>query len=316
MVFFNACAGVFTIFLIALLGYVLARRKHVPQSVERVLPRFVTTIALPPYLFRNITTTFGHDDLAALLSGALIPFLSIAIMLALAWGLSKLLGVPHGRAGVFRTAFATSSTMNIGLPINIALFGEAAVPYVLLYFLPNALTFWTVGNYSLAHDGKSANVRLFSRETLRQICSPPLVGFMLGLAVVFLDLHIPTFVDKSLKYVGDMALALAIMYIGIMLNGIRLKDCTLERDSVAVFIGRFVVSPLCVLLLSLVIPISPLMLSVFLIQSSLPVMLNVAILAGYYGADVRFSTVVTSVSTVMALLTIPLYMALIGYFLM
>lgn len=316
MVFFNACGGVFTIFLIALVGYALARWNLVPQSAERVLPRFVTTIALPPYLFRHITATFHRDDLVALLSGAVIPFVSIGVMIVLAWAFSGALNIRHGRAGAFRTAFATSSTMNIGLPINIALFGETAVPYVLLYFLPNALTFWTFGNYSLAHDGKSANIRLFSRETLKQICSPPLMGFLLGLAVVFLDVRLPVFMDNTIKYVGDMALALAIMYIGIMLSGIKLADCTLERDSLVVFIGRFVISPLCVLLLSLVIPVPPLMLGVFLIQSSLPVMLNVAILAGYYGGDVKFATMVTSLSTVMALVTIPLYMVLIGYFLL
>lgn len=315
MIFLNACAGVFTVFLIALLGFFLARRGLVPQSTAKILPRMVTTIVLPPYLLRNITATFQRDELVSLLSGAVIPFLSIFFAFVLAWVLSKALKVKRGRAGIFRTSFATSSAMNIGLPINIALFGEAAMPYLLLYFFANVIGFWTIGNYSLAHDGESADVKLFSFATLKQICSPPLIGFILGLVLVFLDIRLPVFLDKAFKYVGDMTVGLVMIYIGIMLSEIRLSDCRLERDVLVVFAGRFVISPLCVLLLSLAFPIPPLMRNVFLIQASLPVMQNVAILSAYYKADVKFATVVTSFSTILSLITIPLYMVFIGYFL-
>ena len=76
MAFFNACFGVLTVVLIGLLGYSLARRGTLPASLAAVWPKFVTTIALPPYLFRNITTTFERDELLPLLSGLSIPLLS------------------------------------------------------------------------------------------------------------------------------------------------------------------------------------------------------------------------------------------------
>ena len=42
--------------------------------------------------------------------------------------------------------------MYIGLPVNLALFGDEALPFVLLYFFANTVFFWTVGNYSISHD--------------------------------------------------------------------------------------------------------------------------------------------------------------------
>lgn len=315
MAFLNACQGVLTIFCIGLLGYILARGGKIPATLVKVLPRFVTTIVLPPYLLRNITSAFDRDQLIHLLFGAIIPFLSILATFGMAMALSKLMKVADNRKGIFRTGFSTSSTMNIGLPINIALFGETALPYVLLYFFANAVLFWTFGNYSIAHDGESAGVRLFSLQTLKQVCSPPLIGFFAGISLVLLDVHLPSFVDKSFKYVGEMAIALSIMYIGIVLNDISFKDFRLERDVAVVFAGRFLVSPLCVLLLSLIFPIPPLMRNVFIVQSSLPVMMNVSILSGYYKADVRYATLLTSVSTIISLVTIPLYMAIIARYL-
>ena len=315
MAFWNACSGVLTVFCLGVLGYLLARANKLPESLVRILPRFVTTIVLPPYLLRNITSTFDRDQLLHLVYGLVIPFISIFAVMAFAALLCKVMKVRKGRRGIFKTAFATSSTMNIGLPINVALFGDASLPYVLLYFLANAVTFWTLGNYFIAHDGESANVRLFSMQTLKQVCSPPLMGFLLGIVLVLLDVRVPGFIDKSFKYVGDMAIALSLMYVGVMLNGISFREVHMGRDEMAVFAGRFLISPLTVLFLSFVFPVPALMRNVFIIQSSLPVMMNLAILSGYYKADVKFGTLITSVSTLISLVTIPLFMVLIATFL-
>ncbi len=315
MAFLNACSGVLTVFCIGFLGYLLARRGAVPQKTAAALPRFVTSIVLPPYLLRSTTSTFDHDLLIQLLSGVMVPFLSIAVTFGLAIILARVMNVAPNRRGTFSTAFATSSALNIGLPINIALFGEASLPYALLYFFANAVFFWTLGNYSIAHDGESASVKLLSLETVKRICSPPLLGFLCGVMLVLLDLRLPVFLDKSLKYVGDLAIGLCIMYIGVMLNGIPRDQCRLDRDLIAVFIGRFVISPLTVFLLSLLLPIPEMMRNVFIIQSSLPVMMNLAILSGYYKADAKYGAVATSLSTVFSLFTIPVYMVLMTTFL-
>ena len=313
MAFFNACSGVLTIFLVGLLGYILAKKGWISPDTASVLPRFITTIVLPPYLLRSITSSFERDQLIHMLYGAVIPFLSIFSAFLLAFMLSRVLKVAKNRRGIFRTAFSTSNTMNVGLPINIALFGESSLPYVLLYFFANAIFFWTVGNYSIAHDGEGASAKLFSLNTLKQICSPPLMGFACGIALVLLDIHLPVFIDKTFKYVGDMAIALSLLYIGILLKDTGLREYKIDRDILVVLIGRFFVSPLLVIALTSVIAIPELMRNVFIIQSSLPVMMNAVILAGHYKADLRYATIAISLSTILSMITIPVYMLLILY---
>lgn len=315
MTILNAFSGVSTIFLVGFLGFFLARKKLIGQEVIAVLPRFVTVIALPPYLLRTATTTMDKEHLMDLFAGAGIPFLAVFLAFAVAGILSVLMRVKPRRKGLFLVGFATSNAMNIGLPINIALFGEAALPYALVYFLANATTFWTFGCYSIARSGEGANVVLFSLGTLRRIFSPPLVGFGLGLLLVYLEWQLPVFLDKSFKYVGDMAIPLGTIYVGIMISSIRREDLGFDRDTLAVFAGRFLVSPLIVLFLTWLMPVPPLMRNVFLIQSSLPVMINAAILAGYYKADTRYATLLTGVSTLLSVITIPLFMLLITAFL-
>lgn len=313
MIFANAFSAVLTIFCVGILGYLLKRAGWIAEDTAKVMPKFLTAIVLPPFLLRTVTATFEHDQLLELISGSIVPFVSILACFCLAGLIARACKIAPDRYGTFKVAFATSNTMNIGLPINIALFGEAAAPYVLVYFFASVTFFWTVGNYSIAHDGVGKNVKLFSMDSLKKIFSPPLVGFMIGILLVVFDLHLPVFIDKAFKYVGDMTIGLAIMYIGVMLGDVRLSDYRLERDLLLVLLGRFVVSPLSIIVISSFLPVPDMMRKVFVIQSSLPVMMNAVILAGYYKADAKFAAVIISVSTLMAIGTVPLFAMLVEY---
>ena len=313
--FLTACGGVTTVFLVGFLGYLLVRRGWVGPEMTKNLPRIITTIVLPAYLFRNITSGFERDQLLTLLYGSLLPLCSLSLSFALAYFLARATGMRHGRRGIFRTGFSVSSAVIIGLPVSAALFGEEALQYALLYFIANATFLWTLGNYSIARDGEKADVRLFSLATLRHICSPPLIGFLAGLTMVLLGLHLPAFLDKTIKYVGDMSIGLSLMYVGMMLHGVDVKAVNLERDVLMVFFGRVIFSPMCVLALSYIFSIPPLMRNVFIIQSALPVMVQVPVLAGYYKADARYATVITTFSTIVCLVALPIWMVLITTFL-
>lgn len=314
MTILNAFSGVSTVFLVGFLGYFLARKKLIGPETVAALPRILTVVALPPYLLRTATTTMDKEQLAHLFSSAAIPFMSIFLSCILAFFLSRLLRVSPQRRGIFITAFATSNSMNIGLPINITLFGEVSVPYTLVYFLANAVSFWTLGCYCIARSGEGANVSLFSRESLKRIISPPLVGFGLGLLLVYLDWQLPSFIDKSFKYIGNMVIPLGTMYVGIMISSIQKKDLGLDRDILIVFIGRFLVCPLIIIMLMWLVSVPPLMRNVFIIQASLPVMINTTIVSAYYKADTRYATVLTGFSTLLSVVTIPLYMIILTLF--
>jgi len=313
--FLTACGGVTTVFLVGFLGYLLVRRGWVGPEMTKNLPRIITTIVLPAYLFRNITSGFERDQLLTLLYGSLLPLCSLSISFASAYFLARAMGMRHGRRGIFRTGFSVSSAVIIGLPVTAALFGEDALQYALLYFIANATFLWTLGNYSIAHDGEKAGVRLFSLATLKNICSPPLMGFLAGMAMVLLGLHLPAFLDKTIKYVGDMSIGLSLMYVGMMLHGVDVKAVNMERDVLMVFFGRAIFSPVCVLALSYIFSIPPLMRNVFIIQAALPVMVQVPVLAGYYKADARYATVITTFSTIVCLVALPFWMVLITAFL-
>ncbi|MDR2947263.1 MAG: AEC family transporter [Candidatus Adiutrix sp.] len=310
----QAIECVLSLFLIGLVGYVLARRGWFSPETKALLPRLVTMITLPPYLFANILSTFNRDQLVHLIYGSLVPITSVVIVFLLALPLAKLLKIPENRWGAFCVGVPTSNTIFIGLPVNVALFGPDALPYVLLYFFGNTTFFWSVGNYclSLGGEGGRRPEKILSLATFRRIFSPPLMGFLCGLALVLLSWRPPNFIMTACAYIGGLTTPLAIIFIGIALASVKLKELKPDRDVLALLIGRFTLSPIVIYGLISLFPLPPLMAKVFIIQSSLPMVSSIALLSGYYGTDVRYASVVASLSTLAMLVTVPAYMLILA----
>ena len=313
MLLFNAFSGVFTVFLVASLGFILRRKGWISHETVTVLPRFITVVVIPPFLLRSITSGFDREQLLSLLSGAMVPMLALFACFGLAVIIARLLNVRKGRRGCFAMAFVAANSLNVGLPVNIALFGEGVIPYILVYFIAGDVFFWTVGNYCIARDVEHTRVKLFSLQTLKRVCSPPLVGFFLGMALVLLDIQLPAFVDKAFKYVGEMAVALLLIYIGIVIGEINVKDLMPDRDAIVALIGKLLLCPLVVLGLATVFSLPEMMRNVFVIQAGMPVMLTAAILTGYYKGDSAFMTLTAAISTLAIIVTAPFWAFCLGF---
>jgi hypothetical protein len=78
-----------------------------------------------------------------------------------------------------------------------------------------------------------------------------------------------------------------------------------------VLAGRFLVSPGVMLLLLQLTELPLLMKQVFFVQSIMPAMTQTPILAKVYGADTEYAGIMTSVTTVASLITIPICMCLV-----
>jgi predicted permease len=306
----QAVACVLGLSLIGLVGYVLEKRRWFSPETKTALARIVSLVCLPPYLFTNVVRTFGRDEFSNMIRGVLIPVISIGLTYGLSVAVVRLARVRQNRRGLIATSIASSNTIFIGLPVNTTIFGDTALPYVLIYFLANSAFLWTIGNYSISLDGGKKTERVWSQATLKRLISPPLVGFSLGLLVTALGLAPPQFLMAALGSIGGMTTPLALIFTGLALAGVRPKTRKPDKDALLLLCGRFVAAPFMLIILLLLFPVTPLMAKVFVIQSSLPMATNIAILAGFHNSDANFASLATAISTLMSLLTIPFYTAL------
>ena len=308
----NALQSVLSIVVMIALGYYLTRKGLFDQGVSTLFSRLVLEVSLPAMMVSNLLTVFDREKLYSAGKGLIIPFASMVICYTAAMAVAKLIKVRPERRGVFQAMFFASNTIFIGMPVNLALFGEKSVPYVLFYYAANTTLFWTIGVYGISRDKKGCKDRIFSMNTVKHIFSPPFLGLLTGLLLVILGIKLPGFIMDSLKYIGNLTTPLSLIFIGITFSNIRLKDIKFDKDMAALLFGRFVFSPLVVYALSLVITIPNLMVKVFIIQSSMPVIAQAALTAKAFDADYQYATVMVTVTTVLSVLLIPVYMVLMS----
>lgn len=301
---------VLTIFLMIGLGMLLTHIGWLRDEHARLLTQLVTRVALPAMIISKVLTQFTRDSLLGSGLGLLVPFLSLLVMLALSALIGRLIRVPAGRVGAFRTMFAFSNSVFIGVPVSMALFGEASVPHAMLYYIANTTLFWSVGYAMLSGDG---GVR--KRFDWKNLLPLPLIVFFACAALVLIGLSLPKFVMDAAGYVGDLVTPLSMLYLGLvlmrMVRGERLLRW--QRGYSWVLLGRFAFSPLLLAAISLLIPVPTLVRNVLIVQSAMPVMSQISIVAGECGSDAEYAAGGTALSTLFSLIAIPAYMALMPY---
>ena len=310
MVFVNALTGIFSLLLVVGLGCLLGRLGWFSASSRQLLPRLVTNISLPPFLACTIISSFSRDSLLPLLHGAALPLLTMCLLFGLAFIAAKIMRVQKRRFGLFCACVSNPNTIFIGIPVNLALFGVESTPYVLLYYFPSTFFFWTVGNYFISRD-ESASARKGSAFEWRKIFAPPMYGFFCGLGCICLDIRIPDFLFQAARITGELTTPLALIFIGLTLEAMDFSRLRLHRDIVTPLIGRLVISPLLLWLLLPLFDLPTLMGNVFVIQSALPVLMQVAILSAYYDTDPEYGSIMVCLSTILCVITVPVYMTLL-----
>ena len=302
--------GIFEILFIIGIGFILAKKGWFAADTSALLTKLVMKIALPLYMLCQLEKDFTHDSLLQIAPDLLLPFSSILLAYIVGRIAVKLLHIRQDRQGVFITCFFIANTIFIGLPVNLALFGTQSVPSVMLYYMANTTMFWTLGVYHIVNDstGGEKAMPLFSLQTLKKVFSPPLLGFLIGLAFILANIQLPEFLLVSFQYVGNLATPLSLMVIGIEMSSISLASVHWDRDLIGALCGRFIICPLCVLALLPVIVVTPMSVQVFTMQASMPAMTQMTVVAKAVGADVKYATQVSFLSVVLGLIVIPLYM--------
>jgi predicted permease len=313
---FVALQSVFSVILMIGLGFGLAKARWFEGDAASLISRLVVNVALPTYMISNLMGGYDRAGLLSMLPGLPVPFAVMIASYLVAMGVAALLRVKKERRGTFQSMFALSNTVFIGLPVNLLLFGDASLPFALLYYIANTTLFWTLGVYGIAVDGAVRNgsrkPSLLSLSGLRRILSPPLLGFLVAVILILLGVQLPKSIMDTCRYLGNMTTPLSMLFIGIVIARVEWKKLKFEKDYVAVLVGRFIATPALMVLALRWLDLPLLMKQVFLMQATMPAMTQTPILAEAYKADTEYAAVGTSLTTVASMISIPVYMTLIG----
>ena len=310
-IFLRSISGILVILGMILVGFIIGEKGWFDDKSRGLLAKLVTQVALPCYMLYTITQRFTAADLLKMLPALRFPALSMVILLGIATGVARIFAVRQDRRGLFISMFFNSNTIFVGLPINQALFGDASIPYVLIYYMCNTTFFWTLGTYLIQRDGEG-EAQFDLKTSLKKVFSPPLMGFLLGLVLVMLQIKLPAFLASDLQYLGNLTTPLSMIFIGLSVSHVGVKQLVLGKEQLLILLGRFLVAPLLMASIVYWAPLPSLMKQVFIIQSAMPVMTNAPVVAKLYGADSDYAAVMVTETTLATMVVIPFLMLLMA----
>lgn len=198
------------LFINIMFGYVIKRIRLVDSKTLKVMNNVTFKTFLPLLLFYNVYKT----KLDGTINARLMIFAPIAIFTAciLAAMIVLMIEKENKRRGVLIQAIFRSNFVLFGLPVVISLFGEesAGVTAMLIAVIVPMFNFLAVIILEMFRGGK-----IDIRKIVQGIITNPLIlSSMMGLILLFLNIRLPYFIEKSINDISKIATPLALIILG------------------------------------------------------------------------------------------------------
>ncbi|HEX2099154.1 MAG TPA: AEC family transporter [Candidatus Synoicihabitans sp.] len=290
------------VFALIGLGAIARRVRWLTEEADGSLLKLVVNLLYPCLIFENVLGNAALRDPSNVLLAPLVGYVTLAGGILAALYAGKLLGLEPGRG--LRTFAYSVGIYNYGyipIPLMAALFGPESLGVLLVHNVGCEAAIWTVGILVLS--GGSL------REGWKKLINAPLITLVLALIgnVFNLDAHLPQAVRTVIGMCGACAIPLGLLLIGGTLMEYLARPAqlfSLRIISTATLL-RLVVFPAVFLLVAAVLPASPELKRVMLVEAAMPAGILSIVIAKHYGGQPLTAVQVVLGTTAVGLLVIP-----------
>ena len=157
--FLNALSASLVLMALMAVGFFMGWRGWMGPSEKKFLSKYIVNIAVPCTCITGLLSNLSHDMLLEAGFMLLSAVVGILLTLLLSMALAQLLHIPHNRWGVFVAMTGLSNVLFIGLPVCTQLFGDACLPYVMIYYLGNTSFLQSVAIMLIQRSGTAQGTR-------------------------------------------------------------------------------------------------------------------------------------------------------------
>lgn len=310
--FLNAMSAVLVLLMLMSVGYFMGQGGWMTGTEKKFLSRFIVNIAVPCTCITGVLNNLDRTMLFSALIMLAACFAGVVLTLGVSALVGKLLKLPRERFGVFVAMGGLSNTLFIGLPVTTQLFGDACIPYVMIYYLANTVLVQTVGILLIEHAGgkQTGNSPFAFIKSVFQ--KPPILGVVAAIVLLVAGLRPPELLMRFAGYISGTVSPLALMYCGFVLYEVGIKNLRFSKGIPTMLVIRLVLAPLLCYGMCAVMNVTGFPQSVFIVESALPVVTQVTVLAGAYGADEQYAASGACLSTLASFITIPVLMVIMS----
>ncbi|MDO6763819.1 AEC family transporter [Agarivorans sp. 1_MG-2023] len=271
--------------IIVMLG-LLYGRKHRPDI--SAANRMNMEIFCPALIFSVLANTqLELSDYSELLLASIWVVLGSGLIL---WPLIKIFKL---KARTFLPPMMFNNAGNLGLPLIILAFGEAAMPIAVILFVVEMVLHFSVGLYFIDSQAK----------LLSTLKIPVIIAAIAGLIWGGLELSLPAIIATPIDLLGQISVPLMLFTLGVRLIDVDLKDWKIGLlGAVACPLSGLICAGIAIMIL----PLTPLQQSCLILFSALPPAVLNFIVAEQYQVEPQRVASIVMLGNIASLFFIPL----------
>lgn len=286
-----------TIFVLMGIGFLFSKAGMITAEGRKTLNHLIINIILPCNIFHSF---LSGADLSVLKSCFVIFLLSLGNqVLSFLVGGKIYPGAGKEQLPVLRYGTICSNAGFMGSPLVEGIYGAEGLLFGSIYLIPQRIAMFSVGLACFTKEG--------DRSVWKRILTHPcIIAVEAGLLFLIFPLPLPGFAERTVTALSNCTTAMSMIVIGSILSEVKIRSVFTKLNFYYCFI-RLAVVPGMMLLLCSFLPVEPLVAGVSVVLSGMPAGSTTAILAAQYGADEEFAVKTVFLSTLLSLVTIPLW---------
>ncbi len=287
-------------------GHLLTRTRFIAEAGWLAMERLLYFICFPALLFVELAKADFAGQPVLGFGGTLLA--AQLLMAGLAAALRRPLAMP-GPSYTSVVQCVVRWNSYVALATAPVLFGPGAAPLAAIAVAIMVPVANLVSVAALARHGKGRAPGIL--PTLKALASNPLVvACVAGILLNASGLGLPTLLAEPLAMLGKATLALGLLVVGAALQ----PGAMLARPAwtVVATVGKLLAKPLAALGIGLAAGLDATALGVAVLVCAVPTSTTSYILARLLGGDVELMTSLVTTTTILAIVTMPLVLALVG----
>ncbi len=293
---------VVVLFIIMIFGFIARKRDIITRDMTEKLSDIILLLTQPLL----IITSFNFDLSKEMLRNAgLVFLLSLGIhLISIVFSLFLFPGYPHRIKSVLQYVTVFSNCGFMGFPVLQSIFGSVGIFYGSIYIIP--VNILTLSYGIMVFSGKS------DKEAIKKILiHPVIISVAVGMILFLTQIKLPAPLYNAASMVGSMTSPLSMLIVGALLANTPIREMF---GGFPVYYGSFVrliALPALVFVGLRFLPLPKEILNMAVILTAMPAAVNTVIFAEKYGGDAELASRFVGISTLLSVLTIPLFMLIL-----
>ena len=299
-----------TLFAIVVVGYIAGKLGYMGGTFDKKLSKVVIDITCPALILSSAMT--GElPDRRYILPLLGISVLTYVLLTVVALLLPRFLTKKKDDEGVIGFAMMFGNVGFMGYPIVASIFGHEAVFYAAVLNVVNTFTVFTVGTMLIVGKNQESTVEekeMSQKKMLRKVLySTPMLSAYLTMLIVALEIKdIPEFISQPLTMIGNITVPAALLIIGSSMSQLPLRALLGNSTIYTTTLMRLAILPVGIHYLMTLLGFSSFVVGINTVVIAMPVATYGTILCLRHGKDTTLITEVTFITTLLAMISIPL----------